>query len=96
MNGDIQVSAQCKFGEGGEMEVEETTETDLADWGLVDPGPERETKVMEEQASEFGVDDRAEQGEVQAGEQSTLFVDRDEDQMDLTGQVGGREAKYGD
>lgn len=96
MNEEIQVSAQARFTESGEIEAEEQTETDLVDWGVVDPGPERETRVLEEQASEFGVDDRAERGEVESGEQSQLFTERDEEQMTLGGEVGGREANYGD
>ena len=44
------VAYQVRFGSDGEMEVDEHTETDLQDWGVVDPGPERETRIEQEAA----------------------------------------------
>jgi hypothetical protein len=87
------VAAQARFGRGGEMEVDETTETDLGDWGISEPGPERETRVEEEAASEFGVDDRAVTKE-QASEQETLVPDVEEDQQTLTGEAAATQSKW--
>ena len=91
---ELEVTAQVRFGENGDMEADEEVDTDLSDWGLVEGGPERETRVEEEAASEFGVDDRSEVEQKGQTEQDTLFVARDESQMTLGGEQGGMEAKY--
>ena len=49
---EIDVAAQMRFGSEG-LEVDEETDTDLSDWGIVDPGQERETRIEREAASEF-------------------------------------------
>ena len=89
------VEFQMCFGDGG-LEVDEQTETDLADWGIVEPGPERETKIEQEAASEFGVDDRSEVEQKGQTEQGKLVVERDDSQMTLDGEAGGMEVQYGD
>lgn len=92
---EIDVAAQMRFGSDG-LEVDEETDTDLSDWGIVDPGQERETRIEKEAASEFGVDDRSVVEQEQQTEQDQLFISRDEKQKTLAGGKGGMEAQYGD
>jgi hypothetical protein len=92
---EIEVSRQVRFGENGEMEADEETDTDLSDWGIVEEEVERPTKYEVEEASEFGVDDRnlrSDGGE--PGEQEELFIEAAEGQMDLTGSEAGRRSNW--
>jgi hypothetical protein len=90
------VEHQARFGTDGDMEIDEHTESDLSDWGIVEGEPERETRIEQEAASEWGVDDRTEVEQEQQTEQDTLVVERDDEQMTLGGDAGGMEVKYGD
>jgi hypothetical protein len=92
---DIDVHAQVRFGDDGEMEPDEQVSTDLADWDIAEAPDHRETRIEKAAASQFGVDDRPESGEVEVGEQEKLVVERDKDQMDLSGNVGGMDSKFG-
>jgi hypothetical protein len=76
------VSAQTRFGSDG-LEVEDSTETDLADWGIHEPGPERETQIEQGGSGEL-VDDRQQVSESEH-EQERLFVDVEDDQQTLGG-----------
>lgn len=82
----LDVSAQMRFADGGEsLEVDEHTETDLADWGLVEETEQRETRLEVQEASEFGTDDRRLDGDQDAGEQAGLVTDVTDDQRTLAG-----------
>lgn len=87
------VAAQARFGASGEMEVDEEVDTDLSDWGLVDEGPERETKVEVEAASEFGVDDRTVVKQ-SGSEQETLVTDAADGQVTLGGEEAAGRSKW--
>jgi len=91
MNDQIQVSAQTRSGSNG-LEVEDTTETDLADWGISEPGQERETRI-EEGGSEALIDDRK-TVERSEGEQSNLFPDVESDQKTLDGKDASKQSLW--
>lgn len=93
---EIDVTAQVRFGEDGEMEADEEVDTDLSDWGLVEVSQEREVRYMKEGASEFGVDDRSEVEQVGQTEQADLFSDPGEDQMTLGGEQAERRSVWGE
>lgn len=82
---ELSISSQYRFGDEGEMETDEQVETDLLDWEVVEPEPERPRRVLEEQASEFGIDDRSEKGRIEEGSQSALFVVAEDGQQSLGG-----------
>lgn len=90
---EVDVSRQVRFGENGEMEADEQVESDLADWGIVEPEPERETRVEVEAASEFGIDDRSTAERIQS-EQETLVVDTDDGQQTLSGEEASPQSKW--
>lgn len=90
---EVEVAAQMRFGSSGEMEVDEEVDTDLSDWGLMDEGPERETRVEVEAASEFGVDDRS-KVEQSSSEQETLVTDAADDQVTLGGEQAAGRSKW--
>ena len=87
------VAAQARFGSDGELETDEQVDTDLSDWGLVDDGPERETRVEVEAASEFGVDDRTVVKQ-SSSEQETLVTDAADDQVTLGGERAAGRSKW--
>lgn len=90
------VQMQTTFGANGEIEEPESVETTFDDWGVeVSDARLQETRYLVEQASEFGIDDRSltpDRGD--RGEQGGLFVDVDEDQVDLSGQRVGSVSKW--
>lgn len=87
------VTAQARFGESGEIEVDEEIDTDLADWGVVEEEQERKTQYEQPEASEFGVDDRAVTKKSQS-EQETLFADVADDQVTLGGEQASTQSKW--
>ena len=86
------VQRQMVFADGGEIEPEEgPVGTSLEDFGADVDHRERETRVEQASASEFGVDDRPEVKRSEHGEQGALFTSADEDQRTLRGeQAAGR------
>lgn len=90
---EIEVAAQVRFGEGGQMEVDEEVDTDLSDWGLVEDTEEKETKYEEQQASEFGVDDR-EVSRSSSSSQEKLVLQGARGQKDLTGADVGMKSNW--
>ena len=87
------VAHQASFSADGAVEVEGSTETDLCDWGA-EVGRETETRTEKARASEFGVDDRPEVEERDAGEQEALFVGGDEAQKTLDGGQSGQRCTF--
>ena len=83
---------QMVFAEDGEIEPEEgPVGTSLEDFGAEVDHRERETRVEQVSASEFGVDDRPEVKPAKSGEQARLFTSAAEDQRTLNGeQAAGR------
>ena len=83
---------QMVFAEDGEIEPEEgPVGTSLEDFGAEVDHRERETRVEQVSASEFGVDDRPEVKRAKSGEQARLFMSTAEDQRTLNGeQAAGR------
>ena len=83
---------QMVFAEDGEIEPEEgPVGTSLEDFGAEVDHRERETRVEQVSASEFGVDDRPEVKRAKSGEQARLFTSAAEDQRTLNGeQAAGR------
>lgn len=90
------VARQVRFGTDGSMEADEEVDTDFSDWGIHEEGPKRETRIEQEQASQFGIDDRTEVEQTSQTEQGKLFAKRSEKQMGLDGKAGGMEAQYED
>lgn len=88
------VAHQVRFTDGGGMEKDEYTESDLVDWGFAEGEQERETKYLEPEASEFGEDDRAQVEQVGQTEQDSLFMDVEQDQVTLSGGKAANKAKY--
>jgi hypothetical protein len=93
---EINVEKQVRFGEDGSMEADEEVDTDLTDWDLVEVSQERETRYLQMEASEFGVDDRAEVEQKSQTEQADLFTDPGEDQMTLGGEQAERQSAWGE
>lgn len=91
---------QAAFTDGGEIEVDdETAEKRLDEFGADVPAREHEneSRVEEEQASEFGVDDRTDTGSRDSGEQGQLFPDVDsDDQVTLTGSRASTQCLWGE
>lgn len=80
-----EVQQQYVFTDNGEIEPEaEEVETDLQDWGAVEPEVERETKIEVEQGS-LMADTRSVVKESES-EQETLMADVDDDQVTLSGE----------
>ena len=94
MNDEPDVAHQVTFGSDGSMEVEEQTESDWSDWGVHEPGPDRETKYEEPQASEFGVDDRTAVQQADT-KQANLVADVEDDQQTLTGESAAGQILFG-
>lgn len=86
------VEFQMRFGADG-FEIDEQTETDLADWGFVEKTQDRETRIEEPRASEFGKDDRQTVRKSRS-EQESLFVDVEQDQRTLGGERAAGKAKF--
>lgn len=89
---ELDVKAQMRF-DGDGMKVDEEVDTDLADWGLVEEEQERRTRYEVEEASQFGIDDRTEVVNDSQTEQTKLFRKREDNQMSLSGEVGGMEVE---
>ena len=86
------VQRQMVFAEDGEIEPEDgPVGTSLEDYGAEVDHRERDTKIEQASASEFGVDDRPEVQRADEGEQAGLFTSAAEDQRTLDGkQAAGR------
>ena len=81
------VQRQMVFAEDGEIEPEEgPVGTSLEDFGTDVDHRERETRIEQASASEFGVDDRPEVRRSKTGEQAGLFTSAAEDQRTLAGE----------
>ena len=82
----IGIQRQTAFGEDGQLEVTETSvETSLEDFGADVDHRDRDSRLDQPEASEFGVDDRPEGEQSSENDQSRLFADTDEDQQTLAG-----------
>jgi len=86
------VQRQMVFAEDGEIEPEDgPVGTSLEDYGAEVDHRERDTKIEQASASEFGVDDRPEVQRADEGEQAGLFTSAVENQQTLNGeQAAGR------
>ncbi|AGB33928.1 MULTISPECIES: hypothetical protein [Halobacteriales] len=83
---EIEIQRQTAFGDDGQLEVTETSvETSLEDFGADVDHRDRDSRLDQPEACEFGVDDRPEVEQTSEGDQSTLFADTDEDQQTLAG-----------
>ena len=83
---EIEIQRQTAFGDDGQLEVTETSvETSLEDFGADVDHRDRDSRLDQPEACEFGVDDRPEVEQTSEVDQSTLFADTDEDQQTLTG-----------
>ena len=77
---------QTAFGDDDQLEVTETgVETSREDFGTDVDHRDRDSRLDQPEASEFGVDDRPEVEQTSEGDQSTLFADTDENQQTLAG-----------
>lgn len=75
-----------QFTDDGGLEADETpVETKLDDWGVDVDDRQRESRLDQPRASEFGVDNRPEARSRSAGEQKPLFPQTAEDQQALDG-----------
>ena len=81
------VQRQMVFAEGGEIEPEEgPVGTSLEDFRADVDHRERDSRVEQASASEFGVDDRPEVRRAKTGKQGALFTSAAEDQRTLAGE----------
>ena len=87
------VQHQVRFGDDG-FEVDESTESDLTDWGIVEPEPERETRYLAEQGS-LEADTRSVDS-TSSSEQGELFVEPEEGQVRLDGSRAERRCVWSD
>ena len=82
----IQIQRQTAFGDDGQLEVTETSvETSLEDFGVEVDHRDRDSRLDQPEASEFGVDDRPEVERSSESDQSSLFATTTENQQTLTG-----------
>lgn len=92
---EVEIVKQYVFGSDGEIECDGgDVETTFTDWGLKIDTRERESRVLEAQASEFGVDDRDVEKRAD-GEQVGLFEDVEEDQVTLGGEKASGQSRWG-
>ncbi len=83
---EIDIQQQTALGEDGQLEVTETSvETSLEDFGVDVDHRDRDSRLDQPEASEFGVDGRPEVERSSEGDQSNLFADTAEDQQTLAG-----------
>ena len=86
------ITQQYSFtvGEDGDTDgiepAEESVETSLENFGADVDHRERDTRIDQPKATNFGVDDRKTVTRTDAGEQRALFADTDDDQQTLTGE----------
>lgn len=80
---ELSIRRQVRFGEEG-LEADQAVDTDLKDWGLDIDEDRGESRVLEPEASEFGVDDRHLSVDTES-EQEPLFHGGDRDQRTLDG-----------
>ncbi|WP_135855119.1 hypothetical protein [Halorussus salinus] len=84
---EIEIRHQTAFGDDGRLEVvEENVETSLEDFGAEVDHRERDSKLDQPEADQFGVDDRPEVARSAESDQATLFADTADDQRTLTGE----------
>ena len=89
------IQRQMVFAEGGEIEPEDgTVGTSLEDFGADIDHRERESRVEQASASEFGVDDRSEVRRTENSEQGALFTSADEDQRTLEGEQAAGQSLF--
>lgn len=89
------VHHQARFTDDGEVSTNgEVTATSLGDFGADIDSHERETRIDQPEASDFGVDDRPEVTRKNGSDQSTLFADVDEDQQTLTGEQASQQFQF--
>jgi hypothetical protein len=83
---EIEIQRQTAFGDDGQLEVTETSvETSLEDFGADVDHRDRDSRIDQPEASEFGVDDRPEVEHSSEGDQASLFADTAEYQQTLAG-----------
>ncbi|WP_049998735.1 hypothetical protein [Halococcus sediminicola] len=86
------VTQQYSFtvDEGGDTDgiepTDESVETSLEAFGASVDHRERDTRIDQPEATNFGVDDRKTVTRTDGGEQRALFADTDDDQQTLTGE----------
>ena len=84
---DIEIQRQTAFGDDGQLEVKDgSVETSLEDFGADVDHRDRDSRLDQPAASEFGVDDRPKVEQADGGDQATLFADTAADQQTLTGE----------
>ena len=92
---EIKIQRQMTCGDDGQLEVAETSvETALKDFGADVDHRDRDSRLDQPEASEFGVDDRPEVEQTSERDQSTLFADTDEDQQTLNSEDASAQSLY--
>lgn len=93
----IQTQQQMRFGENGSLEpTEETVETTLGQFDVEISNRDPDSRLERPEASGIMRDDRPEAQSRDAGEQSNLFVDAEEDQITLDGDSAQNQCLFED
>lgn len=93
----IQTQQQMQFGDNGSLEpAEETVETTLGQFDVEISHRDPDTRLDRPEASGIMRDDRPEAQSQNAGEQSNLFVDAEEDQITLDGDSAQNQCLFED
>lgn len=90
------VEQQARFGEGEIVTDDEAVETDFSDWDVYEPGPERETTVIEARNDGGLAEDTREQVKEEQREQAALVADVQDDQVTLGGERAAGQSMWGD
>ncbi|WP_368279832.1 hypothetical protein [Halomarina oriensis] len=89
------IEFQTAFGEAGALEITETSvETSLEDFGATVDHRERERRLAQPVASEFGVDDRPSVNQRPESDQSKLVAREDRVQRTLHGSAAREPCRY--
>ena len=93
----IQTQQQMRFGDNGSLEpAEETVETTLGQFNVEISHRDPDTRLDRPEASGIMRDDRPEAQSQDSGEQATLFVDAEEDQITLDGDSAQNQCLFED
>jgi len=94
---EIKIQHQTAFGDDGRLEVvEESVETSLEDFGAEIDRRERDSRLDQPEADQFGVDNRPEVAHSSESDQATLFADIADDQRTLTGEEAATRCLFED
>jgi len=94
---EIEIQHQTAFGDDGRLEVvEESVETSLEDFGAEIDHRERDSRLDQPEADQFGVDNRPEVVRSSESDQATLFADTADDQRTLTGEEAATRCLFED